>query len=960
VGKIIIVNADALGPNGDRDIPASERLPVIGIAIDSETRKPVDLTGGVFSLSLPVALTPPTISGSLVAGETITFAPGSFTNSPTGYVYRLLADGKDVALPTGAVSYALTTSEVGKALRLLVLAVNASGASQWSRGSATAGVTASASGGGVVTPPPTPTAPDAPMLTVTPGDGKNTLSWIDGANNGAAITKHKLYTSASSAGPFAYAGDIATASPYQDTAPNGTAKFYRLSAVNSAGEGPQSDTKSGTPVAAAGGAQTFISYKAQTGAGHTGTGVSPGGGDATPAGSLPAKIGLPAIGVYGGSQSIQSTTPADCRTDDNSSESLALVFLQRLYAKAQRPAGTFVEAHLAKDSQAGFESCNYAVGILNLAAEQTRGTEIRVQVPGMWQGANLQQAAAGAYNASYDKLADSLLAFSQLASQGFVRCRVAQEQNRTDRPGDWPWLCGGDTTLNGYYVTTVRLIKARFDARAAAAGKPGFFIFDWSPNNGTADWRPSYPGDDYFTTNGVRKGRIVPDVYQGNGASANATNGAAAFIADRDCPNGLAEIIAFAGNPALRPTVAGVAPTGAIKTGIGEWGVKNENYSDYHKGLIDFANASGMESLGYWNSDGDYPSTITGGNNPQTASYIDYWWGASHNAVLTPVALPMGGAGQLDPSSGGSQLSYTADFMSVRNDTNSPQLAVFGGPAITGVQIFAGELVSGGVTGPQVGFINTDNLPFSAGYLGATGGTGGFDLDAGTVVGATGQLGGPYIANGRVAFAFEKATGKTWFHSTGQPWNGSAANHPDGTPVGGLAFPYSTGAAARACVMLKPGDVFTIKDPSIVSLTPVSPTLGPNLVTNQNLQDTTYWAQYAFSGTITRSASDTVAFSGSQNQQITHNFGKLPRGKYLISHDVQMTAGTTVLKDFVYDGAERGFAMSPVNPDGTSRRLTSLITVRNDNDQSIGFVVQDGNPGTFKVSNIAVQTYSPY
>ena len=74
----------------------------------------------------------PTITGTTKEGQTLTSAPGSWTNSPTGYSYqweRCSAAGTscgNVPEATGT-SYALTGADVGSTLRLAVTAKNAHG-----------------------------------------------------------------------------------------------------------------------------------------------------------------------------------------------------------------------------------------------------------------------------------------------------------------------------------------------------------------------------------------------------------------------------------------------------------------------------------------------------------------------------------------------------------------------------------------------------------------------------------------------------------------------------------------------------------------------------------------------------------------------------------------------------------------------------------------------------------------
>jgi len=92
------------------------------------------------------------------------------------------------------------------------------------------------------------TAPGAPSLDVpTAGSNSVGLSWTAPASNGAAITAYKVYRGTSSGGETLLA-TLGVVTGYTDnTAANGTTYFYKVSAVNSIGEGAQSNERSATP-----------------------------------------------------------------------------------------------------------------------------------------------------------------------------------------------------------------------------------------------------------------------------------------------------------------------------------------------------------------------------------------------------------------------------------------------------------------------------------------------------------------------------------------------------------------------------------------------------------------------------------------------------------------------------------------------------------------------------------------
>lgn len=79
----------------------------------------------------PAVSTAPSISGNALAGETLSAAPGSWTGSPTSYVYSWLRCGSTgpCSAVTGATaaSYVLSTADAGQTVRVAVTAVSTSG-----------------------------------------------------------------------------------------------------------------------------------------------------------------------------------------------------------------------------------------------------------------------------------------------------------------------------------------------------------------------------------------------------------------------------------------------------------------------------------------------------------------------------------------------------------------------------------------------------------------------------------------------------------------------------------------------------------------------------------------------------------------------------------------------------------------------------------------------------------------
>ena len=88
-------------------------------------------------------------------------------------------------------------------------------------------------------PPPAPAG-----LAAVPGDNRVDLSW----NAASGATSYNVKRSTVSGGPYStIATDVATTSFADTTAVNGTTYFYVVSAVNSAGESPNSNQASATP-----------------------------------------------------------------------------------------------------------------------------------------------------------------------------------------------------------------------------------------------------------------------------------------------------------------------------------------------------------------------------------------------------------------------------------------------------------------------------------------------------------------------------------------------------------------------------------------------------------------------------------------------------------------------------------------------------------------------------------------
>jgi fibronectin type 3 domain-containing protein len=167
-------------------------------------------------------------------------APGSNGGaSITGYnVYRGTSAGSETLLATlgNVTTWTDSTAVNGTTYYYKVTAVNSVGES-------------AQSGEKSATPSQPATVPGAPTLnTATGGNGTVALAWsAPGSSGGAAITGYNVYrgTSAGSETLLATLGNVTTWT--DSSATNGTTYFYKVSAVNSVGEGAQSGEKSATP-----------------------------------------------------------------------------------------------------------------------------------------------------------------------------------------------------------------------------------------------------------------------------------------------------------------------------------------------------------------------------------------------------------------------------------------------------------------------------------------------------------------------------------------------------------------------------------------------------------------------------------------------------------------------------------------------------------------------------------------
>ena len=203
----------------------------------------VSASGAAQTLTLP-ANTLGTFDIVLSTNCTLTLAGAVATKGSTMTVL-LRQDGtgsRTVTWPASVVWAAGTapvlSTAAGRVDIISLLSVN--GGTVWFGAVAAAGYAA----------PIAPTAPTS--LTANPGNTLVSLNWIAPANASPAVTAYKVYRSTST-GTETILVTLGNVTTYTDTAVlNGTAYFYKVTAVNAVGEGALSNEATTTPAAATG------------------------------------------------------------------------------------------------------------------------------------------------------------------------------------------------------------------------------------------------------------------------------------------------------------------------------------------------------------------------------------------------------------------------------------------------------------------------------------------------------------------------------------------------------------------------------------------------------------------------------------------------------------------------------------------------------------------------------------
>ncbi len=193
------------------------------------------------SVSAPGQPDAPTLTAGNTQIEVEWTAPANNGAAITDYdvEYRQGTSGNYTDWPhTGTtLNTTITGLTNGQSYQVRVRATNSAGSGPWSD-AATA------------TPTASPSAPDKPVVTLTPGNVEIEVEWTEPANNGAAITDYDVqYRQGNSGGWTDKPHTGTTRSTTIDSLTNGQSYQVRVRATNSAGSGAWSDAATATPTA---------------------------------------------------------------------------------------------------------------------------------------------------------------------------------------------------------------------------------------------------------------------------------------------------------------------------------------------------------------------------------------------------------------------------------------------------------------------------------------------------------------------------------------------------------------------------------------------------------------------------------------------------------------------------------------------------------------------------------------
>lgn len=179
------------------------------------------------STGVPVNAVLPSISGTLVEGQTLTGTDGTWSDSPTAYARQWLRNGVVIAGATNS-TYVLTFSDIGQTLTFRVVAGNTAGD----------GVAAISAATGVVS---ASSIPPSAVTNVTAGTATSStqpLTWTAPATGSGPITYTVAYRLGSSTGSYTTFATGVTGTSTTVTGLNpSTAYDYQITPTNGAGSG---------------------------------------------------------------------------------------------------------------------------------------------------------------------------------------------------------------------------------------------------------------------------------------------------------------------------------------------------------------------------------------------------------------------------------------------------------------------------------------------------------------------------------------------------------------------------------------------------------------------------------------------------------------------------------------------------------------------------------------------------
>jgi fibronectin type 3 domain-containing protein len=216
-------------------------------------------TGGGGSGTTTVPSAPTGVTATAQSSSSISVSWNAVSGAASYAVYYEVGTSTTKSLASSGItgtSYTHSGLQASTTYDYYIKAVNDAGESGYSTSaSATTQSSGGSSGGGGTTSKPS--APTGVTATATSSGIRITWTAVSGA------TKYRLYAAMTSYGSGLDVGNYkeeVTGTSYTDTYPEaGETWYYKVSAVNSAGEGPQSAVKSATASGGGGGAATVPS-----------------------------------------------------------------------------------------------------------------------------------------------------------------------------------------------------------------------------------------------------------------------------------------------------------------------------------------------------------------------------------------------------------------------------------------------------------------------------------------------------------------------------------------------------------------------------------------------------------------------------------------------------------------------------------------------------------------------------